>query len=568
LKRLEEFGAADEVVTHAYALRPPPTVEQIRAATQRLKDPEHRLIDEFFWFWPREFGKGADDPALQALQQGDQAMAVRIWEADLGESDHGSVAAHNLAVAHHLQALDLTSSDFTTPLNASQEEILRQHWKDAFVHWERIAVDDRIWTAVKQRINTLGEVRLTTGLVRRLENTLPIALDKINAEAAVRYAELDRMDTARWHVDFMRDTHAGMDDVEKTSALVLSPARKRVEHLVKTTRETTTANPSEGLEACRNLVKQCAPLQKLFGLFFEEESHHRAELFDEVASAINTCLVAYNKRTNDFKGSNPIMRQALGFATAINLRQLLQRNLSIGEGNVNSSLLEPVYQELKKIQDSRTKAVQRLQKFNTLIVPAVTDLSEKEGANSELLHELCESCSIVARGIAIQAHNDDNDFVTAWTAIQIAEKLARSPDQQERVLEDRKTIEPSIADRTCFFCAKKPASNQHAVVRDMHGNFSGQIGSLSYQKGQVRVPRCTRCGDVDAWLVAGIALSCVVGVGLAISLKEISIAVLGLGLAGSLYLIRHIVYGRPAISRHPRVSHLLKTGWFYGSQPT
>lgn len=567
LKHLEEFGAAEDAVTHAYALRPSPTADQIRAAMQRLKDPELRLIDEFFWFWPKEFGKGSEDPALQALQRGDASAAYEMWKSDLGESDHGAVAAHNLAVAHHLQALDMTLSDLETRVDESQERLIRGHWKDAFIYWERIAVDDRIWSALKRRINGLGEARLTTGFARRMENTLPVALDKINAEAAVRLSEAGRMDAARWHVDFMRDTHAGFDDVDKTAALVLAPARKRVEQLVKLARETTTANPRQGLDVSANVVRQCEPLHKLFGLFFEDESHHRAELFDEVASAINTCLVAYNKRTNDFKSSNPVMRQALGFATSIHLRELLQKNLSIGEGNVNSSVLEPVYRELKQIQDSKSKAALRFAKIKTVILPALADLSEKEGANSAVLHELCESCSIVVRGIAVDAHNNDEDQETAWKAIQIAEKLARSPDQQHRVQEDRKAIEPSLAEKTCFFCAKRPATTQHAVSRDMHGDFSGQIGAMSYRKGQVRVPRCKHCFDIDAWLIAGAALFFVVGVGLGVSLSELQLAVIGLMVMACVLLIRYVIYGRPALSRHPRISHLLKTGWFFGAQP-
>ena len=47
LKLREELGQSATLHTGAVALNPPPKLDQIREATQRLKDPERRLIDEF-----------------------------------------------------------------------------------------------------------------------------------------------------------------------------------------------------------------------------------------------------------------------------------------------------------------------------------------------------------------------------------------------------------------------------------------------------------------------------------------------------------------------------------------
>src|ERR1700741_1326695 len=53
LKQMEELGYGEKANPGALALDPPPNIEQIREAIQRLKEPERRLIDEFFWFWPK-----------------------------------------------------------------------------------------------------------------------------------------------------------------------------------------------------------------------------------------------------------------------------------------------------------------------------------------------------------------------------------------------------------------------------------------------------------------------------------------------------------------------------------
>src|SRR5437868_3993076 len=78
LKVLAELGQ-DPQPNAAFPLRPPPTLEDIRDAIQKLKDPEKRLIEEFFWFWPQNFGESGADAAIQALQRGDLPVAADMW---------------------------------------------------------------------------------------------------------------------------------------------------------------------------------------------------------------------------------------------------------------------------------------------------------------------------------------------------------------------------------------------------------------------------------------------------------------------------------------------------------
>jgi len=41
-------------------LDPPPSPDNLREARQRLNDPQRRIIDEFFWFWPDQLGQGEE----------------------------------------------------------------------------------------------------------------------------------------------------------------------------------------------------------------------------------------------------------------------------------------------------------------------------------------------------------------------------------------------------------------------------------------------------------------------------------------------------------------------------
>ena len=111
------LGQDAHTQTAAFPIKPSPSLDEIREAIQKLKDPEKRLIDEFFWFWPEEFGQGQSDPAMQALAKGDSKTAVEIWSAKEEHPTDGVVAAHNLALVYHIcirvkkgkNALELTT---------------------------------------------------------------------------------------------------------------------------------------------------------------------------------------------------------------------------------------------------------------------------------------------------------------------------------------------------------------------------------------------------------------------------------------------------------------------------
>src|ERR1700761_138270 len=79
LKMMEEMGHGAAANTNAFPLNPPPSVDEIRDALQRLKDPEARLIEELFWCWPETFGQSTSDEAIQAYVTGQGERAFDLW---------------------------------------------------------------------------------------------------------------------------------------------------------------------------------------------------------------------------------------------------------------------------------------------------------------------------------------------------------------------------------------------------------------------------------------------------------------------------------------------------------
>ena len=114
----------------------------------------------------------------------------------------------------HMFALDWTNHHVTYDIDLGRDEKIKGFWGDGFARWEELVDSDELWDILKERVRSLKDEALTTGFVRRMRRVIPLALDRVNAEAALKFAEQGRMDWAKFHVDYMRETNQGLDDVD------------------------------------------------------------------------------------------------------------------------------------------------------------------------------------------------------------------------------------------------------------------------------------------------------------------------------------------------------------------
>lgn len=437
LKMMQELGHGRTAHTFAYALDPPPSVDQIRDAMQKLREPEERLVDEFFWFWPHEYGASSSDPALQALKKGERSEAYQLWSQGEADSANGFIAAHNIAVMYHIIALDWTHYHFASDLDADREEKIRGYWTAAFQRWEILATDDRVWDWVKARIRAFDDPRLTTGFARRMEAALPDALDKINAEVALTFAEQGRNDWARTHVTFMRDTHRGLGDIDKVAELVLAQTRKRVLHHIKVANDDADRQPTKGAEAAQHLLDHCRPLLQLFELFHTQDAHQRNELFDEVAEAIISCVVGFQKAVGDNATFVALLQAALAFATSEDVRARIDKNIEIGEHNIASTALEPLLSQLKSIHSSSHPPKTKLARIQAAMMPELAALIHAEGDKSKVVHIFANQICATLRGISVDAYNEYDDLDTASAACALASNICRDDDLKRQLQTDK-----------------------------------------------------------------------------------------------------------------------------------
>lgn len=349
LKLLAELGQ-DPKPNAAFSLCPSPAGEDIRDAIQRLKDPEKRLIDEFFWFWPQNFGESRSDEAIQALERSDLKGATEIWMSKRKHPTEGAVATHNLALIFHISALDWENRFLKSEIDPKRRDEVNEYWKTAFYRWGRILANEQFWEKVVTRAQQLNEPNLTTGFVRQMRATLPAAIIKINAELAFAFGEAGKSELARLHIELIDGIPAGTVTVAKIAEMVLTPARRRLQEHVRNAKEIGDKNPSDAIAAARALLENMRSTLFLFDLFISKNGQFRNDASDEVAEACNQLQVTYHNATNDNEACLEFLKIVLPFAASQELRELIEDNIKKLADNVEAARKDKaLYGNLQKI---------------------------------------------------------------------------------------------------------------------------------------------------------------------------------------------------------------------------
>lgn len=574
LQMLEGMGDGSTGSRPAFPLAVAPTTDEIRAALSRMQEPENRMVDEFFWYWPEEFGASKTDPAIQAMLAGDTEGAVRLWRDR--EKNGSRVAQHNMAILYHMYAVDWTNYHVSFDIDQSLDEQIKGYWRKSFERWEELVDADYIWDMMKERVRSLGDEALTTGFVRRMLKQLPQALDRVNADAALELAEQGRLDWARFHVDFMNETHQGLDDVESTSDMVLAPTKTRVKQHLTNYKERTEKDPKRGTVFAAELLSLCRPMMDLFDLFHGEDAHQRNDLFDEVAETVVGIADVDWGANKNAQRILPIFKTALELATGIHLRGRIIKEISDIEGLVAREKLAPIFQALEEINDSKDKSGLKLEKINNQVLPKLPELSQEYGHQSEAISNLCDSIAIVLKGVAVAAHNDAKDFKTAEAAIQLAFKLAVDQKLKERISDDIVTLTANKQNSMCFFCGTQTSDASSVFDFAMHGDVVRHYKRVEYRKLSIPIERCKTCKQKQnsaetLGCVAGIVCLVIgIAIGAAIDSDGWIGGAMGGGIAGlivSAIISRCGSRGLNDPKKHPRVIEMRGKGWIIGASP-
>lgn len=310
-----------------------PSPEMVAAAFRRIEDPQQRIVDEFFWFWPID---DRDDEALDALQTGDEKTAVRVWKRAEGSGDiRKSVSAkHNIAVYYHFYAIKCEW--WFIENNKGLEDSPKAHrdmcayWDAALERWEDLADDEDFWDVVKERVAVINDKRLTTGFIRRMRDEFPVAFDRINGDLAVEYAKLSgkHAETER-HLRYMNESHQGLDDVDATLDAIFDPIEREVDLLTREAIRVRNATPHSALSAARTLLQNTEGIRKMADEMLGKDHPKRRKIFDKIASECNFCQVAYGTKTKQWEECLKFIKEVIPLACDEELIGVLNDNLKI-----------------------------------------------------------------------------------------------------------------------------------------------------------------------------------------------------------------------------------------------
>lgn len=331
----KKLGGAAALPVGPLPLDPPPDSDAIREAVQRLRDPERRLIEEFFWFWRTDSANGEE--ALSALTRKDIKSAVSQWMAE-EDGPQGSLAIHNLAILFHTAALDLEHIALANQRSDNQRQQLASYWREAYAHWEKLLDDERFWVRLGKRIRELEDPRLTADAARLMRLTLPLALLSINSQLATRAAERGHADEAKRHARLVQESGFDEEAIEEAMRRSALPIRERIKTLCQTAEPESESEPQRGDELARRVLKESRPLTDMLDGLFQPGYTLRDDAHDQVALTALQCEIHYGNETGNWDAPLEVLEQLQSGTISSSVRERLELNLTTARGNVEGQV--------------------------------------------------------------------------------------------------------------------------------------------------------------------------------------------------------------------------------------
>lgn len=465
LKLQEELGNDEPPVTGAFVREPPPSLDEIRTALQRLKSPERRIVDEFFWFWPMPTSNGAGDAALDAVQQGQADKAISIWRGLETDDQNAVVALHNLAVAYHIAALDRENSTVGHGCTEERRAKIARFWQSAIKRWLKIADDDRLWDLVAERIRQLNEPNLPTGFSRQIRQNLRVALCKIHAELGLAYLESAQAGYAQSQFALFKQLaqETGADGI--AAEIVLRPITTRLRQQLDLALQKASANASGGAEAARELLGLARRMSSNFELLLAPDHPARADLYDDIADAINRIQITYHKKTEDDPTCLEILQQALPYATTLEIKDRIEGNIRTLKSNISYTKLAPAYALLKTIREGKDSPFERLELFRRKASPLLTFVTSELAAADPARDQLWDAAAAALRELSVEFWNASQDIANAEAAIGMAMQFVRTTETRKQLLADQKHLTDIRAQRIAAAAARKLAEEKASRKR-------------------------------------------------------------------------------------------------------
>jgi len=352
---LEKYGGKLDNHKSPFPIEPPPDIDKLRQALHRLRDPETRIIDEFFWFWPHSIDSEVKDHALEALSRTDIKTAESLWinyEATLTESN---VSRHNLAVLSHLLALDIELNGNSL---AKEESAKRdKYWKNTFKRWTLLIEHEGFWSRLTARVRQMDDPRLTTGFVKRMRESLPYSILQINAFLALKAAEAGDISEAARQIDLMNNSGFGKEVVSYALKHVANPLRTRIKVICKSYADENHTEPKSELAACWRLLEQTKEILNSIDILLPDDNTIKEGAHDEVVLTIIPMAISYSNKAKDDESCLPVFEQLQKIAIGESAKNRVEKNYEIFKNNIEYDRIHNTCFFCKKNKGDETSKV-------------------------------------------------------------------------------------------------------------------------------------------------------------------------------------------------------------------
>jgi len=511
LHMMESLSQGKAGGTSAYALNPPASADTIRDALKKLNDPELRIIDEFFWFWPIQTGNADQDPALHALNQGDDVGCLTVWARQENDPQvAGSISVHNLAVAFHLRALDGTLHQIeekNLPQNGASDSVddMWWYWNEAAERWTRTIRDDQVWERYQQHVRRIDDPRVKSGLPRALQKALPEALGRINAEIALRFAQRGAPEEARRHVQYLHDNTSLFGNVARVIDETLKPARQRLQQRLDAAQTARINDPQNCAAAAREVILIGTETVAIYKVFEGDDSRTAHEMSDEAATLCINCYLDELEKTKDEAGFiRNLTELRESFTTSPEVAQRIEKLVISARHAPVSRQLSQVHAACEKMSNAKNAKMSGAELNLKLSSPGpaglfilIKSLYEREmpairqgDTEGIIADEFSNDFAIAARHVSLVAFNVGDDLTLALAASEFASRLARTDEMKQKIAEDLTVLRNIKAENACHYCGNDAENGVAAEVKYVKEESNGR----SYMT--FTIPRCRGCRSV------------------------------------------------------------------------
>lgn len=445
----------------------------INGALSRIKEPEYRLIDELFWFWPLKQGGSFNDEGLSALINGDFARAYSIWE---NLSNDGSyVAIHNQAVLLLYWVLQMEGYAQQRELN--KEQLKKKHilWQKVYYNWHACVLNDKIWSHLEARVNDIDDPRLKPNIALELRYNVILFLVYLNLELAIKAALSNNVSIAEQYIEIINKSNIDELTIEKVKVEKVSQYIKDFDYKLDEADNLTKQKPEQGLKTLINLA-----------------NHIRNDLL-----LLKVILTDDNPTFQNFVYKKQEVFKRIARAH-INFKYAFAIEESKNHPEDGNSIAKKIYKE----------AVQEIKNLKTNI-----------SDHPDIINFISNEIAYIMNISLVNYCNNGGDPEVARRTLEKAYELASDEADKQVIKEGLDTLDTHYK---CCFCKQKKYHDSSVYKLIMFKNVAPALLSRPSEKDhqpeflELTLPRCFDCQDKHKkLLVVGSQADNIGGLGIA-----------------------------------------------------